>query len=326
MFTRPSQGGGLSNVQPELVADQQSRVEQLLELLASRGGIYGDSPMSCREAHPREFEQLGERLCEWAEKTLGEEYLEAMVDGYCRFVGEVNLSQARYQRRGRYRHSSFAEVYTAVYDNPDFMGDYHWGVFTTTFAWEHHLKLHGLFEREFISRASKAQAKRLLDLGSGSGVWSFLSATSLPGVETLGVDISETSATASAEMAQAIGLSNRCRFTRGDALVNRDEGLFDAGVSCFLLEHLEEPRALMEALASQLKPGAPAFVTGALTASEADHIFEFRRESELLRLAEEAGFRVIVSMSLGPEGYPERARFLPRSMAMVLEKRRGEWW
>lgn len=111
----------------------------------------------------------------------------------------------------------------------------------------------------------------------------------------------------------------------GDALEYRNSEA-DAGISCFLLEHLENPSALLDNLAANLKPRAYAFVTGALTAAEVDHIAEFRNESELIAMAEAAGFRVVAMTSASPAVYPNSMRFLPRAMAMVLQRRDNDIW
>jgi hypothetical protein len=67
-------------------------------------------------------------------------------------------------------------------------------------------------------------------------------------------------------------------------------------------------------------------VTAALTAAEIDHIHEFRRESQIVAMAEDAGFRVVSTLSASPRSIRHDATFLPRSMALVLQKRGGEWW
>jgi hypothetical protein len=66
------------------------------------------------------------------------------------------------------------------------------------------------------------------------------------------------------------------------------------------------------------------FITTALTAAETDHIYEFRRESEVLLLAEEAGFRVVASLSATPLVDRGAALYIPRSMALSLQKRGDE--
>ena len=73
-------------------------------------------------------------------------------------------------------------------------------------------------------------------------------------------------------------------------------------------------------------PGGKAFLTGALTAAQIDHIYEFRYESEFVALAEHHGFRVLEMRSAGPTRTLRGARFLPRSAALILQKRVYDNW
>ena len=293
-------------------------LEHFFSALEKNAALYAPSVRDHFTRDPEAFSELGSLILTWAFELLGEDCYDILAQGYSAFVSDVNRCQSRYQRSGSYPNHSYKEVYEAVYNNPSVMKDYHWGVYVTTFAWDHHLKLYKLFRDAFLSELPK-EAK-ILDLGSGSGIWSLLIAHHLPQVITQGFDISETSVTLAQNLCRVSGLSDRVKFDLGDALVTR-EPVYDAGISCFLLEHLEDPQMLLNTLAAQLKPGGWAWVTGALTAAETDHIYEFRRESELIQLAELAGFRVVQSRSLGPTNYPRRYKFLPRSMGMLLQKR-----
>jgi hypothetical protein len=92
------------------------------------------------------------------------------------------------------------------------------------------------------------------------------------------------------------------------------------------MEHLEEPQLLLQNMASNLETRGYAFITAALTAAEVDHISEFRHESEIVSMAEEAGFRVFSMYSAAPLSHPDSHRFLPRSLALVLQKRKNDIW
>ena len=77
----------------------------------------------------------------------------------------------------------------------------------------------------------------------------------------------------------------------------------------------------MEVIAHLLKPEARAYLTGALTAAQVDHIFEFRRESELVAMCEKYGLRVLETMSVSPRRILPKAQFIPRSMGLIVERR-----
>ena len=99
--------------------------------------------------------------------------------------------------------------------------------------------------------------------------------------------------------------------------VHRGFFLLPAVVAGFLLQHALQGWC----------PPVPVFRRlGFRTAAEIDHITEFRRESELVLMAETAGFRVESIFSSAPLDYPRSFHFLPRSMAMVLQKKKNEHW
>lgn len=279
--------------------------------------------------HP-ELGPISSKLIGWARRHLGADYEDTLAEGYVAFVTDVNRSQLKYEAAGAYRNKSYADVYASVYDNRAFMSTYHWGVYATTFAWPHHLEISRFYRERFLEVAlASAEAERVVDLGCGSGLWSFLLLNAHPEYLIDAVDISETSSSIAGQMARAIGLDGRFTVDCADALTwseGERDGAFEAGISCFLLEHLERPERLLENLARLIKPRGVAFVTAALTAAESDHIMEFRRESEIVALAEAAGFRVMETLCVGPPNYIAKARFLPRSMAMILSKRTGEVW
>lgn len=266
-------------------------------------------------------------MLQWAEISLGETWAEQLVDGYCEFVLDVNRSQLKYERTGRYQNSSFQEVFDTAYNDPEFMQLYHWGVYTTTFAWTHHLRIYKFYEQHFLPRLQQlGNGAKLLDLGAGSGIWHLLALRAAPNINVEAVDVSAPTIERTRAMAATLGLSGRIKHTVADALVWSPPETAQAGVSCFLLEHLERPQALLNGLANGLEPGAHAFVTSALTAAEIDHIFEYRRESELVLACEQAGFRVRSMYSAEPETTPRGRYFAPRSIALVLQKKTNAIW
>jgi len=276
-------------------------------------------------ANPQDFAYFGNKITSWAANCSGEEFLQDLGQGYALFSTNVIRSQLRYERAGHYESSSYDQVFDRTYGNDAFMDRYHWGVLLTTFAWHHHLQICAFFRDNFLPRL-ESQSGRLVDLGCGSCVWSMLTADTLPDWTVDAVDISARSVELAQSMLRSNGFDGRISTTRADALTYRASPLSDAGISSFLLEHLEQPQELLENLAHNLKPGGYAFVTAALTAAEVDHIFEFRRESEVVAMAEQAGFRIIELFCGSPRDHPPTARFLPRSLALIMQKRTQEIW
>jgi hypothetical protein len=280
-----------------------------------------------KSAEPKTFARLSGMMLPWAEAALGAGWAEQLVVGYCEFVLDVNRAQLQYEKSGVYENKSFADVYQKTYSNPKFMELYHWGVYTTTFVWLHHLRIVQFFEREFLPLvALGSDSKTMVDLGAGSGIWHLLALHQLDNWTAKAVDISAPSIERSQQMANMTVLRTRVDHVVADAMTWTPGTPAGAGISCFLLEHLEDPERLLKGLAACLEVGAHAFVTCAITAAEIDHIYEFKSESEVVRMCEGAGFRVKKTLSSEPSTISTNRKYLPRSMALVLQKRRNEVW
>jgi 2-polyprenyl-3-methyl-5-hydroxy-6-metoxy-1,4-benzoquinol methylase len=300
------------------------RTDNFLKYFRDTHPLYSKAIQNCYANNGEAFTDLAEIMLGWAEALLGREYLEILSSGYIHFVNDVNRSQFEYELDRKYKNKSYEEVYTSVYNNDSYMALYHWGVFTTTFAWEHHLRLYQYFVEHFKNRLGGSG--NILDLGSGSGIWSLLTLRNKKNWRSTGVDISGYAVDMAKQLSLASGHSNATSFIVDDALEYKTQDKYDAIISCFLLEHLEEPGKLFRNAASNLNDGGYAFITAALTAAEIDHIFEFRNESDLVMLAEESGFRVISMLSESPRSHPRKSMFLPRSMAIVLQKKMNDIW
>ena len=145
--------------------------ENFLDYFSQYCQIYFPAIKSTQLHNRRSFEELTRIMLNWAENQIGKNWQKVLADGYLHFLMDVNRSQVEYERRGNYLNKSYSDVFNRVYNNSEFMEFYHWGVFVSTFAWEHHIKIYDLYRNSFLP-CLNPEGGRLLDLGSGSGIWS----------------------------------------------------------------------------------------------------------------------------------------------------------
>lgn len=302
------------------------RAARLLEYVRTRHPRALRGVMDAQARDEAAFTRLAELFLGWAEAALGEEAIPRAVDAFVAFSNDVNFAQARYEAEGSYEHKSYEECRRSVYDDFDRMSDYLWGVYLTNFLWAHHVDLSLFFEERFLARLPRDA--RIVEIAPGHGGWGLWAIHSLPGAQLSGFDISPSSLAIARQLAQAAGLAERACYSLKDVLelTAAPSPKADACICCFLVEHLEQPHRLFETIHHILAPGGIAFVTGALTAAQVDHIFEFRKESELVMLAEANGMRVLETRSVGPMRTLPKALFLPRSMALILVRHTLETW
>jgi 2-polyprenyl-3-methyl-5-hydroxy-6-metoxy-1,4-benzoquinol methylase len=97
-------------------------------------------------------------------------------------------------------------------------------------------------------------------------------------------------------------------------------GRYNGIIAAMIAEHLQEPALLFQAISHLLADDGIVFFSTAIESAQRDHIYEFNQESEPLRMAEEAGLRVVRLVSDAGLTAPG-GRFLPRATAMLLRRR-----
>lgn len=271
-----------------------------------------------RAIKPQLVDHYFEECLNWLVKIYGKEVIVNIVEGYALFTMEVNKSQVGYERRGKYEFSTFAEVNTHIYQHMEYMHNYYWGIFAILFCWSHYVEMMDFYLSRFIS---KLTAGNLIEVAPGHGAWGIIAVNSCAGLNLEGFDISPASLALAPKMALGAGLDTRCVYKVEDATKLSHSGKqYDAAICTFMLEHIENPGQFLIDFAISLKPNALAFVTLALTAAEPDHIYEFKKESEAILFAENAGFELLESRIARPSRQLAKAKFIPRVQAMILKK------
>lgn len=299
-----------------------SHVEDLLSYVRASQPRSMRGIEEARAVDPAAWHAIAEQFLGWAARIHGDQgWAHRCVDAFARFSSDVILSQARYEEAGRYENSSYEQCNATVYSRQEVMDDYLWGVFLTNFLWSHHMELSLFFRDRFVARLPAAA--EILEIAPGHGGWGVWALCNRPDARLHGFDISPSSVEIANLVAGAAGVRDRATYSLRDAL---DLGAMprasaDAVICSFLIEHLERPERLVEVIAHLLRPDGRAYLAGALTAAQVDHIYEFRRESELVALCEKYGLRALETMSVSPLRTLPRARFLPRSMGLVLQRR-----
>lgn len=273
------------------------------------------------------FCSLGNWIANWTKNYLGESFAEQLVAQYFYIIRDMSKGQLYYEKHEKYLNSSFEECNKYVYNNPEVVSDYFGSMILLKLFFEGEFVLckyyTDTFLKNFVAKTSKG---RLLELGSGAGVLSMLALDYLKNWQALGVDISETSVKQANEIAEVNKFNNRVKYVLGNALEFVGESEFDAVLSYMVLEHLEDPNLLFKNLARNLKTGGYGFVSTVLEGLIWDHIYEYRRESEVVLQAEKNGFRVISYVTHSQDDYPTYYKFLPRTMGLILQKRRKDTW
>lgn len=118
--------------------------------------------------------------------------------------------------------------------------------------------------RDLLERAGVAEARTILDLGSGGGDVTRMLASMAPAAEVVGVDFDPVVVHLAADEARRLGVAN-ARFDVADvAELEVGPGSYDVVYARFLLSHVPRREALLTRVATWLRPG------GALVVEDVD--------------------------------------------------------
>lgn len=261
------------------------------------------------------------------EETLGnlfpqDENLEQAVAGYARFALDSMRRQRRFECDGYYPPCTYEEATQEVYLNSDYMrSQYLPGLLLSHYLWPHHFQQLQYFRHFFCEALLQRPALRFAEVAVGTGMYSRTLLTYCPQASGFGFDISPEALTFTGNHVEAFKGASRYQTQCCDILTAVPEHTYEAIICVELLEHLPNPIALLRALRQLAQPEALLFVTAALNAAHADHIYLYREPADVLRHVHEADFHV-ESMFLARAYAPTMPETpVPSVLAMVLRPR-----
>ena len=200
--------------------------------------------------------------------------------------------QRLFNKKRRYEDVTYDEAYEKVYMNDDYMFNlYLPGIFLSHFLWRHHYRQLLYYKREFLPLLDDLEDKRFYEVGTGTGTYTVQIYRHDPTFEGVGIDISPHS--------RAFTQQNIDGWGFDDSFTGLDVNIIGADleplpcVQCIeVLEHLSDPQLFLDHFRKLLAPGGVGFVTAALVAPNADHIYLYWTPEEVAEQLVKAGFEV----------------------------------
>lgn len=292
-----------------------------LESLETKARTFAPAARATVEANEELCSWLLDPLARWAKAAYGDRAFEDAAKGYAKYCIGVWKSQQQYEKSGRYTPESMPELVSEVYEDEGYMVPYMWAAILIYPFWPSMISHVAMYRDDFLK--CLPPKANLLELASGHGVMGLLAAETRPDIQVKGFDISPPAVAVSKKLLGVSGHGHHVSFEVKNALkldLAGAPGTYQGIIAAMLAEHLEDPRPLFQVIAHHLAPDGLVFFSTALESAQRDHTFEFHKESEPIKMAEEVGLRVTKLVSDAGNPVPG-GRFLPRALAMILRKR-----
>jgi SAM-dependent methyltransferase len=237
------------------------------------------------EAWADQFEQVLSALFPNPDSLL------SAVKGYATFCIQSMRLQAVFERELKYKVKTYHQASSEVYFNEQYMTqEYLPGLLLSHFLWPHHYRQLQFFENAFIQSMRVSGATSFVEVGVGTGIYSSWVLSKLSNVSGVGFDISPSSQTFTEAHIRSLRLANRYHVELRDITKAPLEIGAEWLICVEVLEHLDDPLVFLRGLRRNMATGARAFITAALNAAHADHIYLYRNNNEVLAHLVEAGF------------------------------------
>ena len=231
---------------------------------------------------------------------------------YQQFCNRLIKYQIEFNRTGQYLQRTHQQISEAVYLNKQhMMTEYLPGLLLSHWLWPHQYRQLCFFQEQFVQRMGNAT--EFLDVGVGSGAYSWKILQTWPTVQGRAIDISP----ASIEFAAAL---NPARYHATVQSIEQTPAASTDWLVCVeVLEHVEDPVAFLAQLHRVLRSGGTAFVSAAINAASHDHIFLYTNSDQVQAHIEQVGF--VVQQQLTTTAHePKRNRSIPAIAGFLVIK------
>lgn len=299
-------------------------LEELARRVASSYPVIGRGllPAIAEDDDPRlPFARLGLAHALAGVRSDGD--VERLIEAFAVTSIDFLRLQARFYETGRYARTDTEGLVDDLYGDDEKMSGYYLDGLALTYAlWPNHADLLRHFVTRFV--AALATGSRVVEVGPGHGLMAALLLARCADSTYVGLDISASSLRHAASSLEAAGVPpNRYELHLGNVTGNALEPItdrpFDAALCCEVLEHVDDPRSIAQALHDAIKPGGVAFVSTVANLEAEDHVYLFDDADQIRRLLEQAGFEVVDEQVRALPGAEHRTP-LPLNYSAVLKR------
>ena len=264
-------------------------IESILERIAAKNSLHSKKlEKSIRQMDDAYFEHANTFLNKYEQMLKNDgKSIDYAIECYLNMLADVNYESVQFVKTGKYSSNSFEEVNTKVYANPEVMQYYMHGLLLSQFLWIHHYNILLHFNDVIFSNSDNINS--YLEVGGGHGLYisSAINIINKP-IKYVLADISQNSI----DIAKKIIQNSDVNYILTDIFEYYTEQKFDFITMGEVLEHVENPVALLKKLHSLLDDKGKLYITTPTNAPAIDHIYLFRSADDIRDIISLAGFKI----------------------------------
>lgn len=239
--------------------------------------------------------------------------VEELSDSYLFFLDEIFQETKYFWGHGKYRFEKFRDVDRAIYTNLDYMRKYMAGLALSGYLWASHVIIFQWYRKML----EKLRGERYLEIGPGHGQYFAEAILSGGFKEYTAIDVSATAVRETSEYVRQICRGGTYKIFQQDCTVYEAEEKYDVVVIAEVLEHLEEPKKMLDSISRLLKEIGYLYITVPVNAPAIDHIYLFDSIESVENMVTDAGYE-ICERCYATENNVALEKAVKRRMAIIV--------
>lgn len=225
------------------------------------------------------------------------EGIEDTCRGYVSFCDTFYDKQVEFARTQQYRASSYEQVNSDVYQNPEYMARVYYPALLLSYLFSsNYFHIYRVFCERFVPLVKDASGQ-CCEIGIGHGLLSGTLLSRAAALTGYGLDISPVAVEVTQRVSAFFGLESPILTQVADAtqsipLANGNH--YNVMICAEVLEHLPDPAKLLCNMRSALADDGALFLTASINMESVDHLYLFHSDEEVVRMVENCGFEVAV--------------------------------
>lgn len=273
--------------------------------------IYGKAPLQRKKLEQLFLHKSNDFLEEFESFIISySDYLnkhnmniEYGINAYLKMVNDMFKSHIKFMRTGKYPILNTTDAIENVYNDQSEMLSYMIGLALSQYLWSTHYEMFTHLKLELTK--NKNNIKKYIEIGPGHGLFLKNAIDILnEDIEMMAIDISPISLDVSKSIINYFYPTKDIEFINEDMLNLNLDAECDFIVMGEVIEHVENPKLLLEKIANLLNKNGKAFLSTCVNCPAIDHVYHFKTVAEIRDLFTECGLKIESEKILPVEDLP----------------------